>query len=164
MLAKLIEWLRGSRGELSLVDVERDFDVVVGEVRLRGRVDRLERDEAGRAVVIDLKTGKSKSDDPVGNPQLGAYQLAVEAGAFGDDVHPGGARLVQIGTNHKAVVDQAQPPLAESEDPGWIAERVAHVAGRLRGSEFSATVNSYCGACDVKSSCPLMSEGRQVTG
>jgi len=37
------------------------------------------------------------------------------------------------------------------------------VAQRLRGNVFTATVNSYCGACDVKSSCPLMSEGRQVT-
>jgi superfamily I DNA/RNA helicase/RecB family exonuclease len=163
MLAKLIEWLRGSRAALQLVDVERDFDVVIGEARLRGRVDRLERDEAGRAVVIDLKTGKSKADDPDGNPQLGAYQLAVEAGAFGEDVAAGGARLVQIGTSHKAVVEQAQAALGEAEDPGWIGERVGYVAQRLRGSEFSATVNSYCGACDVRSSCPLTPDGRQVT-
>jgi superfamily I DNA/RNA helicase/RecB family exonuclease len=163
MLAKLIEWLRGSRAELELVDVERDFDVVVGEARLRGRVDRVERDPAGRAVVIDLKTGKSKADDPASNAQLGAYQLAVEAGAFGAGLRSGGARLVQIGTGHKAVVEQAQPPLPDSDDPGWIAERVAHVARRLRGSEFSATMNSYCGACDIKSSCPLRPEGRQVT-
>jgi ATP-dependent exoDNAse (exonuclease V) beta subunit len=163
MLAKLVEWLRGTRGELERVDVERDFDVVVGDARLRGRVDRLERDAAGRAVVIDFKTGKSKADDPVGNPQLGAYQLAVEAGGFGDGTHAGGARLVQIGTTHKAVIEQVQPPLAEADDPDWIAERVAYVAGRLRGSRFSATLNSYCGACDVKSSCPLTPEGRQVT-
>jgi superfamily I DNA/RNA helicase/RecB family exonuclease len=163
MLAKLIEWLRASRGELSLVDVERDFDVVVGDARLRGRVDRLERDAAGRSVVVDLKTGRSKADDPTANAQLGAYQLAVEAGAFGPAMS-GGARLVQIGTSHKRVVEQVQPPLAAADDPGWIADRVDQVAQRLRGSAFTATVNSYCGACDVKSSCPLMSEGRQVTG
>jgi superfamily I DNA/RNA helicase/RecB family exonuclease len=163
MLAKLIEWLRASRGELSLVDIERDFDVVVGDARLRGRVDRLERDAAGRSVVVDLKTGRSKADDPTANAQLGAYQLAVEAGAFGPAT-PGGARLVQIGTSHKRVVEQVQPPLAAADDPGWIADRVDQVAQRLRGSAFTATVNSYCGACDVRSSCPLMSEGRQVTG
>ena len=32
----------------ALVAVEQDFDVVVGDARLRGRVDRLERDRAGR--------------------------------------------------------------------------------------------------------------------
>jgi superfamily I DNA/RNA helicase/RecB family exonuclease len=163
MLAKLVEWLRGTRGELELIDVERDFDVVIGDARLRGRVDRLERDVAGRAVVIDFKTGKNKADDPVGNPQLGAYQLAVEAGGFGDGTHAGGARLVQIGTSHKTVVEQIQPPLAEADDPDWIAERVGDIAGRLRGSRFSATLNSYCGACDVRSSCPLTPDGRQVT-
>src|SRR5262249_29831895 len=63
MLAKLIEWQRGSRATLSLIDVERDLDVVVGEARLRGRVDRLEHDSAGRSVVVDLKTGRSKADD-----------------------------------------------------------------------------------------------------
>jgi RecB family exonuclease len=162
MLAKLIEWLRGSRAALALVDVERDFDVVVGTARLRGRVDRLEQDAAGRAVVIDLKTGRSKADDPTSNAQLGAYQLAVEAGGFGQ-ASSGGARLVQIGTSHKRVVEQVQAPLAEAEDPDWIADRVEQVAQRLHGSVFTATVNSYCGACDVKSSCPLMSEGRQVT-
>jgi len=162
MLAKLIEWQRGSRATLSLVDVERDFDVVVGEARLRGRVDRLEHDASGRSVVVDLKTGRSKADDPTTNAQLGAYQLAVEAGAFGAATS-GGARLVQVGTSHKGVVEQVQPPLADADDPGWIGDRVDHVAQRLRGSVFTATVNSYCGACDVKSSCPLMSEGRQVT-
>jgi hypothetical protein len=49
------------------------------------------------------------------------------------------------------------------EDPQWIAERVFYVAERLRGGEFNATVNSYCGGCDVRSSCPLFPEGRQVT-
>ena len=161
MLAKLVDWLRRSRGELNLMATEQDFDVVVGDARLHGRVDRLERDADGRAVVIDLKTGKSKADDPPANPQLGAYQFAVESGGFGESVRSGGARLVQLGTDVKSVVEQGQPPL--DDDPAWIAERVFYVAARLRGGEFSATVNSYCGGCDVRSSCPLLPEGRQVT-
>jgi hypothetical protein len=40
---------------------------------------------------------------------------------------------------------------------------VARVAARLRGSQFSATVNGDCRMCDVKACCPLQSEGRQVT-
>ena len=161
MLAKLVDWLRSTRGELDLVATEQSFDVVVGDARLRGRVDRLERDADGRSVVIDLKTGKSKADDPPTNLQLGAYQLAIQAGGFGEAERPGGARLVQLGTDVKSVVQQAQPPL--DDDPRWIADQVEYVAERFRGGEFSATVNSYCGGCDVRSSCPLMPEGRQVT-
>ena len=128
MLAKLVDWLRRTRGELDLVAREQDFDVVVGDARLQGRVDRLERDADGRVVVIDLKTGKSKADDPPANPQLGAYQLAVESGGFGESVRSGGARLVQLGTDVKSVVEQGQPPL--DDDPVIVLDRRA---GLLRG-------------------------------
>ncbi len=85
ILVRLVEWLHASRAELSLVAIEEPFAAVVGDARLTGRVDRLERDHDGRLVVVDLKTGKSKvkADELPLHPQLGAYQLAVEAGAFG---------------------------------------------------------------------------------
>ena len=43
MLAKLVAWLRDTRPDLTMIAVEQEFDVVVGDARLRGRVDRLER-------------------------------------------------------------------------------------------------------------------------
>ncbi len=58
--------------------------------------------------------------------------------------------------------EQLQPPLAESDDPGWIRREVDYVAARMRGGEFTARVNSYCGHCDLQKCCPLQS-GRQVT-
>jgi superfamily I DNA/RNA helicase/RecB family exonuclease len=190
MLAKLVRWLVTTRGELTLVSVEEEFDVAVGEARLRGRVDRLERDPTGRLVVVDLKTGKSKpaGADLLTNAQLGAYQLAVEAGGFretgdttagsrgkttgeaGDTTagvpppppQSGGARLVQLGAN-RDVADQRQPPLADMDDPGWIAERIGYVAQRMHGADFLAAANAQCGACGVRSCCPLVDDGAQVT-
>ena len=152
-------------GELALEAVEQDFDAVVGDARLRGRVDRLERDAAGRLVVVDLKTGTSKpaKDELPTNPQLGAYQVAVEAGGFGER-GPVRWRAARPARRPDQVLrDQGQPPLSEQDDPRWIAEHIDHVAARMRGSEFSATVNPYCGDCDLKGCCPLMTEGRQVT-
>jgi RecB family exonuclease len=164
ILGSLLAWLAASRRELDLVAVEREFDAVVGDARLTGRVDRLERDAEGRLVVIDLKTGKSKvrADDLPVHPQLGAYQLAVESGAFGEGERTGGARLVQLAVPGKDP-EQQQAPLGEAEDPGWIGEEVARVAARLRGSEFTASVSTFCGHCDLKKCCPLYPEGRQVT-
>ena len=51
-------------------------------VRVRGRLDRLERDSAGRLVVVDIKTGKSpvSKDDAQRHAQLAMYQLAVAEG------------------------------------------------------------------------------------
>ncbi len=168
MLAKLVAWLRDTRPDLTMIAVEQEFDVVVGDARLRGRVDRLERDRAGRAVVVDLKTGKSKpaAEELAVHPQLGAYQLAVQERGFAEvaaGVPTGGARLVQLGRAVKSYEDQQQPPLGERDDPSWIARHVAYVADTMRGGRFRAIENSYCGMCEMKTSCPLMDEGRPVT-
>jgi superfamily I DNA/RNA helicase/RecB family exonuclease len=163
ILARLVDWLRSSRADFSLVAIEKEFTAEVGDALLTGRVDRLERDAAGRLVVVDLKTGKSKAkaDDLPTHPQLGAYQLAVEAGAFGADEQSGGAMLVQLAAAGRDP-QQVQGPLAEAEDPQWIAREVAYVADRMRGAEFTARNNTYCGNCDLQKCCPLYT-GRQVT-
>ncbi|HET8599931.1 MAG TPA: ATP-dependent DNA helicase [Segeticoccus sp.] len=66
------------------VGAELDMEVTVGRARLRGRVDRLEQRDDGALRVVDLKTGTTKpvQADLEHHPQLGAYQLAVEEGAF----------------------------------------------------------------------------------
>ena len=162
ILARLVDWMRDSRTRLELVGIEQPFAAPVGDAVLTGQVDRLERDAQGRLVVVDLKTGKSKpkADEVVVHPQLGAYQLAVEAGAFGP-AEPGGALLVQLAASGRNP-EQFQPPLDQAEDPDWIRREVEYVAGRMRGAEFTARVNPYCGACDLQKCCPLQS-GRQVT-
>ncbi len=53
---------------------------------MRGRVDRLERDGAGRLVIVDVKTGKTpvSKDDAQQHAQLAMYQLAVAEGLVPD--------------------------------------------------------------------------------
>ncbi len=70
-----------------------------GNVRLRGRVDRIERDAAGRLVIVDVKTGKTpvSKDDAQRHAQLAAYQLAVAEGLVDHGDEPGGGRLVYLG-------------------------------------------------------------------
>jgi ATP-dependent exoDNAse (exonuclease V) beta subunit len=163
ILARLVDWMRTSRSEYTLVGIEEPFAARVGDAVITGRVDRLERDAGGRLVVVDLKTGKSKvkADDLPVHPQLGAYQLAVEAGAFGAGEQSGGALLVQLAAPGKDP-EQLQRPLSEADDPQWISREIEYVAARMRGSEFTARVNSYCGNCDLQKCCPLQA-GRQVT-
>ena len=67
------------------VDVDGVLDGQSGtgvSVRLRGRVDRIERDGAGRPVIVDIKTGKTpvSKDDAQRHAQLAMYQLAVAEG------------------------------------------------------------------------------------
>lgn len=167
MVERLGRWLAGR--ESRLVAAEVPFDVEVGRTRLVGRVDRLERDERGRLVVIDYKTGRSKvrDDELPGHPQLAAYQLAVEHGAFdalsGGVRDSGGACLVQLQAHHRGEArEQLQLPLAEADDPAWGAKMLADTAEGMAGAEFRAQPSTWCGFCPARLSCPAHPEGAQV--
>ncbi len=162
MVRKLLDWEADNPREL--VVTEQGFRVEVGGVEITGRVDRLERDADGRAVVVDLKTGASKADDLGRHPQLGVYQMAVLQGAFErlGLTEPGGASLVQLGEKIKKAREQSQTPLAQDPDPRWAETLVHEVASGMGGSRFTATVNQGCRSCAVRACCPVQDEGRHV--
>jgi RecB family exonuclease len=168
MVDKLLRWLAANPRRL--LAIEHEFAVRLDEpgrpIELTGRVDRLEVDAEGRLVVIDLKTGKSTAvtaAELAEQPQLGAYQAAVEAGAFADyGDEPGGAALVQLGTPAKEAREQGQPALDEADEPGWARALVRRTADTMAASTFSAVANSRCRVCPVQTSCPISGKGRQV--
>ncbi|MEU4406736.1 ATP-dependent DNA helicase [Streptosporangium sp. NPDC023963] len=167
MISKFVRWHEENPREL--VGLEEAFTAMVSEgVQIKGRVDRVERDGDGRAVIIDIKTGKNgpKDADLERHPQLGVYQLAALLGAFQRHgmTEPGGAALVQVGdaAGKKAAKEQIQPPLADDPDPGWARDMVDTVAVGMSGPFFQAKVNDGCRTCAVRSSCPVSKNGDQV--
>ncbi|MCW2637936.1 MAG: UvrD/REP helicase, partial [Dactylosporangium sp.] len=164
MLDKLIGWL--AENPRRLIAIERDFLVRLGDdLQIRGRVDRLELDESGRLVVVDLKTGRSTPTEAevADHPQLAAYQAAIEAGAFDESAEAGGAALVHLGGARNGARVQGQAALAETEDPGWAREMVSRTAQTMAASTFHAVLNNKCRVCPVRTSCPISGNGRQVT-
>ena len=167
MVRRFLDWHAANPREL--VAVEQSLKVRIGQVEITGRVDRLEADDQGRAVVIDLKTGGSapREDELGRHPQLGVYQLAVLLGAFERYglAEPGGAELVQVGkaagVTMRAKV-QRQGALAEDDEPGWAKDLVETVAAGMAGPVFEARVNPGCRTCPVASCCPVHPEGEQV--
>ena len=172
MLDTFLAWVAATRGELTQVAVEHDFAVDVPEtqVRLRGRVDRLEKDEENRPVVVDVKTGKQAvtESDAQEHPQLAVYQLAAAYGAFvrlGLDAEPGGARLLYVAKANrrkKAATERNQDPIGEDGVKHWTGV-VADAAAASTGPEYTARQNPDCPRCPVRTSCPMHASGRQVT-
>jgi superfamily I DNA/RNA helicase/RecB family exonuclease len=177
MIQAFLEWRAQTRGELTEVGVEVDVDGVLDErggatVRLRGRVDRIERDAAGRLVIVDIKTGKTpvSKDDAQRHAQLAAYQLAVAEGlspasgwghlplagecpqAQGDE--PGGGRLVYLGrTGAAGATEREQDPLTPEARAQW-RDRIREAAGATAGPQFIARINDGCAHCPLRPSCP----------
>ncbi|KRF25751.1 ATP-dependent DNA helicase [Phycicoccus sp. Soil803] len=144
---------------------EVDMKVVLGRAVLSGKVDRIEGTPDGTALrVVDYKTGSTKprTEELDRHPQLGAYQLGVERGAFGElGDRSAGAALLQVGK--AALVKttlQTQGPLSADPEPQWAAELVTSTAEGMAGATFQATVGDWCKLCQVRASCPAQPEGR----
>lgn len=136
-------------------------------VRLHGYADRLELDEDGRVVVVDLKTGKYAPTGPdvVRHSQLGLYQLAVDHGAADEHVpdrdgplSSGGAELVQLRGGDTLPKVQHQPPPAAGE-PRLVEEQLMQAAATLRSEEFVARPGKHCERCSFQPICPDKASG-----
>ncbi|WP_106982248.1 ATP-dependent helicase [Streptomyces rimosus] len=177
-LERFLRWHVMERATLGreTVATEHGFDVTLeaGEyaVRIRGSMDRVERDAEGRAYVVDFKTGKQKPTGPevARHPQLAVYQLAVREGAVdaafeGRRPEPGGAELVhlRLGAPQKEGGDalpavQAQGPV----DGEWVGELLATAAGRVLEERFTPTTGRHCTHCTFRNSCSALPEGQHV--
>ncbi|MGC5247355.1 ATP-dependent helicase [Gordonia sp. DT219] len=190
MLTNFRDWLKISRDDLTSVGVESVIDATIPPavesdepatgapaadgsdlpVRLRGRVDRLERDAAGRPVVVDVKTAKSAitKADAADHAQLAAYQVAIAHGGArefpGPEVQPGGGRLVYVSAAHRSTgaTEREQPPLTPELLDEW-RELVRRAARSGIGPVFEATINPGCAHCALATSCPAQLRGKAVT-
>ncbi|ROQ66201.1 DNA helicase/exodeoxyribonuclease V beta subunit [Streptomyces sp. 840.1] len=175
-LERFLRWHVMDRTGRTPAASEHDFDVTLEageyEVRIRGSMDRVERDAEGRAYVVDFKTGKQAptKDEVARHPQLAVYQLAVREGAV-DEVfdgrrpESGGAELVQLrqpapkkeGGDAVPKVQAQQPP-----DTEWVSDLLATAAGRVLDERFTPTTGQHCTHCTFRASCSAQPEGRQV--
>ena len=134
-------------------------------VRLHGYADRLELDEAGQVVVVDLKTGKYPPTGPEveRHSQLGLYQLAVDHGAAdevaGRPVTSGGAELVQLRVGDQLPKVQRQPPQSAAGGVTLVEEQLMRAASALRAEEFVARPGAHCDRCSFQAICPTKAAG-----
>ncbi|MBO1415394.1 UrvD/REP family ATP-dependent DNA helicase, partial [Streptomyces sp. FH025] len=175
-LERFLNWHVLERGR-DLVATEHGFDVTLDvggvSVRIRGSMDRVEKDRAGRAYVVDFKTGKQIPTDKSlpEHKQLAVYQLAVRAGALNDlpgfDEHPpatGGAELVHL-REGAAKSDPDAPKVQRQEPPEgdpWIENLLAEAAGKVLAERFVPQTGGGCDRCAFRRSCSAQRDGAQL--
>ncbi|ALC20999.1 ATP-dependent helicase [Streptomyces pristinaespiralis] len=175
-LERFLRWHVMDRGGRSPAATEHDFDVTLEaggfEVRIRGSMDRVERDEQGRAYVVDFKTGKQTptKDEVARHPQLAVYQLAVREGAVdevfgGNRPEPGGAELVQLRQPAAKKEGGDALPKVQAQEAltgEWVGDLLATAAGRVLDERFTPSTGQHCGHCAFRASCSAQPEGRQI--
>ncbi|WP_240607341.1 ATP-dependent helicase [Cryobacterium aureum] len=139
------------QGGGELLSAEGTFKLEVNGAMLSGTIDRVERQFDGRAVIVDLKTGKGDATSDLGvaeHPQLGAYQLAFQEGVIdgvSGDMDLAGARLVIVssGTVKQNYRNPTQPAFTP-EQLDAFRERVGADAAGMGGATFIAEITSHC--------------------
>lgn len=142
---------------------EQPFEFELGQALVRGKVDRIECTSDGTIVIVDLKTGKSipSKDEAEVNPQLGLYQLAYEANAYGSDVTSkgsslGGAKLLLVSGENSTIRNQSSIDGNESLQAlfkGMVANAAEGMA--MPDNVFIANVSSHCDAENEFGTCRI---------
>ncbi|GGE85330.1 DNA helicase [Mycetocola zhadangensis] len=124
------------------VSAEGTFAVELGQVKLSGKIDRVERMPNGDVVIVDLKTGKNAptKSQVADNPQLGGYQLALAADAIegtSAEDSSGGAALLYVsggarGKSYKVLAQEAMT----AEQRAEFADRVVRAGQGMAAAEF----------------------------
>ncbi len=177
-LDRFVAW-HSRPGARTIVATEQHLNAEVTlpdgqRVRLNGYADRLELDENGHVVVIDLKTSKYP---PTGkelpeHPQLGLYQYAVAHGAVDDlvaghteppedAVRPGGAELVQLRAEVRggAKVQKQEPQEPDADGHLPVERQLMEAARVVRSENFPARAGGHCDHCSFHAICPVKGAG-----
>jgi len=146
-IRQLVEFvrLRNARENPPVVDAEKNFQVKIAGVRVKGRMDRVDQLEAGTRV-IDFKTGKAFTQEKADQSlQLGIYALAGRElwGAL-----PKELVIYNLEDNSEVSSRRTEKALAALE------AKVKDVAEGISAGEFYEKPGFHCRWCDFRNVCP----------
>jgi DNA helicase-2/ATP-dependent DNA helicase PcrA len=126
---------------------ERQFSFKLGQHRIRGRVDRVDRLADGGYELIDYKTSRPRSAEQLAHD----VQLTLYAAAAKESWQVNAEKL-----SYYYVLDDVKVPVpSESMDPEWIARVVEEVGAAISAQRFEPTPSpGVCATCDYRIACP----------
>ncbi|HWK30736.1 MAG TPA: PD-(D/E)XK nuclease family protein, partial [Terriglobales bacterium] len=131
-----------------VLSTERWFEITIGDVIVRGRMDRIDEVEGG-VHIVDYKTGKPKDDDVAKKSlQLGIYALAARQNGMA----PVSMSFYNLEDNSLGTTTPNKSDLVK------IESQVQEVAQKIRRGEFEAKKGFQCRQCAYRVICPAHEE------
>jgi DNA helicase-2/ATP-dependent DNA helicase PcrA len=132
-----------------VVSTERTFEIVLAGVRVRGRVDRIDRLAGPRVALTDYKTGSPRTDkDADQSLQLSIYALACRAW----QLIPERLIFYNLETNEPVFTTRTESELKDT------VEEVQEVAAGIAAGDFHANHGYHCRWCAYRGFCPETEE------
>jgi RecB family exonuclease len=129
---------------------EKFFELMVGGVKVVGRIDRTDRLPDGSIAIIDYKTGSPRDqEDADDSLQLSIYALATE-----QDWKQLPSRLAfyNLDTNTAAETQRTPEKLTE------VKHKIAEVAASIAEGKFDPKPGLHCNSCGFHEVCPVQEE------
>jgi RecB family exonuclease len=135
---------------MQIVESERTFEIVVGGVRLRGRIDVAQRTPSGGLAILDYKTGRARDEDEADKSlQLSVYAIASQE-LFGE--LPERIGFYNFENNLAAETTRSQDDLAKTR------AKVIEVASAICAGKFGPKEGGHCAWCGYRDLCPAKEE------
>jgi len=129
-----------------VLHTEEWFEIKLGETRLTGRIDRMDRAPDGRVMVVDYKTGKARDqEDADDSLQLSIYAMAARE-KWGYEV--GSLVFYNLEENVPVATVRSDAELRVARD------RVAKAAEHIAEGDFKPKVDFHCSFCSFRTLCP----------
>ena len=135
-----------AKSKTEIVDIERWFETSIGDIRLRGRIDRIDRDGSSYTVV-DYKTSKKAPslNELKKDMQLLVYALAVKE-IYGDGPLKVGNWFLR--SNEKVFFEP------ENQAIEAMRTEIAEMAAKIKAAAFEPKKGSWeCNYCDYNCLC-----------
>lgn len=128
-----------------VLHTEEGFEIRVGETKVVGRIDRIDRVPGG-VVIVDYKTGKARDqEDADSSLQLSLYALAAQ--------EKWGYRVDSLVFHN---LEENVPVFTSRNDLQLLEahNRVEAAARNIFEEKFEAKVGFHCGFCPYRNLCP----------
>jgi DNA helicase-2/ATP-dependent DNA helicase PcrA len=133
-----------------VLSTEKSFQFPVEGIVVKGRVDRVDRIDGQRVVIVDYKTGTPKTDaDARRSLQLSIYALAARQLW---DYLPERLVFYNLETADEVSATRTDKELQAAQ------ERIAEVARKMAAGEFDPTPGFHCRSCRFRALCPATEE------
>jgi DNA helicase II / ATP-dependent DNA helicase PcrA len=146
--AQLREFLEGARAVpvREVLHTEEWFEVQMGETKVAGRIDRIDRAVDGTVAIVDYKTGKARpQEDADESLQLSIYTIAARE-KWGYRV--GDVVFHNLDGNVQVVSRRTDFQLEQAR------ERVRGVAQHISEGNFKPKLGFHCSFCAFRGLCP----------
>ncbi|MGQ0848333.1 MAG: ATP-dependent DNA helicase [Actinomycetota bacterium] len=129
--------------------VEQPFELGLGSLRIKGRVDAVYEPKPGHWEIVDFKSGR-RPDDPSSKVQLEAYAVAADTGALAPSIPTSMTATF-------AYLSSGLEEVSEVVDGEWLRRarsRLSALADAIADEDYHPRPSPLCAGCDFLTFCP----------